>query len=227
MINDIEIQVIKSKTTPVSWFDQAYDSIATQIPEKNIKVYESSELGMLHQRLHFIENCKTTFLGWVDDKDFILPGTLIKCRTFLQGEQSKQFCGIFTAMGLLKESTEFKTISDVDLVKLGGVYSTEKHLLGESIPNPFQLFRTVAAKHALSIPAKFYSAKAYSSDLISGYALLYGPWRKLLEPLYINRAIMTLLDFDTSDSLKKIVYNHLRSVVGTVRSKQTPIITEE
>lgn len=223
MITDIEIQLIKSKTTPTVWFEQAYNSIATQIPDKNIKVYESSELGTLHQRLHFIENCKTTFLGWVDDSDFILPGTLTKCRTFLQGEQAVRFCGIFTAMGLLKEDKEFKTLSDVSLVQLGGTYTPEKHLLGETIPNPFLLLRRDSAKLALAIPAKFYAAKAYSLDLIAGYSLLYGPWRKILDPLYIKRTILTPEDFDTSDSLKSIVYNHIRSVAGVTRSKQSPI----
>ena len=225
MIDDIEIQIIKDPQTPRGWFRQSYYSVSDQIPEKNIKVYEGDELGILEKRLHFIQNCKTPFLGWVEDRDLIIPNTLTKCRSLLIKSKDRTFCGVFTAYGILNENKNFTSIQNLEQVCLGGNYTQGQHLAGVQVPTPFMLFRLDSAKKALTIPSQFFGARAYSNDLISGYALLYGPWKKVFDPLYIKRMTISQQDFEESTTIRDIVYKQLNSIVPPISTVFSPIKT--
>ena len=178
-------------------------------------------MGLLETRLHFIRNCKTPFLGWVDSTDFILPDTIQKCRSCLFNQENSKYSGIFTGIANLPIDTVYTDLTDTYSSPYKD-YTLTEHLAGNITPTPFMLFRTKAVKQALTILPKFFSARAYTDMLISGYVLDSGPWLQFPDTLYIKREISHPWDFEKTEALRSTILDHLRSRIQGI-SETNPV----
>ena len=158
----------------------------------------------------------------MDDDDFLQPNVLQKCRYFLSGSQNSSCCGVFTGYYELDESAENRNVSQLPVKNLAINYSRELQLEGKTVPDQFMLYRTTAARKSLSIPSKFFAAREFVTDLIAGYALALGDWRRLYEPLYVKRKRSSSLTSQQSTELRTVIYKHL-SDQFTRKDPKSPI----
>jgi hypothetical protein len=164
-----------------SWFEEAVES--TKSHPVDLKIYRGNCLGPLHLRQEFISKCKTPYLAWIDDDDVLLPGTVQRCLDFLEKEENKKCCGVFTSAFLLDDdSRELRIPNNSERI-----FSRDSHLQREFRPHHFMLFRKEAAMRSLEIPAKFHAVRQMDLYLTTAYASLFGPWQFLDFPGYVKR----------------------------------------
>lgn len=210
--NKVELQIIYyPENCKESWFEEAVES--TKSHPLNLKIFRGNVLGPLHLRQEFISNCKTPFLGWIDDDDVLLPGTVQRCLDFFEKEENKKFCGVFTSairIGVENEEIILPNNSE-------RIFSRDSHLQREFRPHHFMLFRTEAAMRCLEIPPKFHSAIQMETFLVTAYASLFGPWKFLDFTGYVKRDRKTSIGKNIPDEIFSLVSAHCASIINKGR----------
>lgn len=205
-----ELQIITfPKNCKESWLKEAIES--TKNHPVNLRVFQGNVFGPLHLRQEFISSCKTPYLGWIDDDDILLPETINKCVNFLEKEENKSFCGVFTRSFILNDDTCELTTGQMK----ENEFSRETHLQHTFYPESFMLLRREAANFALEIPSKFHAVKSMSSFLISAYASLFGDWKFLEFDGYIKRKRQGSLSYSLSQNYSEfsLVTSHCSSII--------------
>lgn len=194
-----------------SWFEEAVES--TKSHPVDLKIYRGNCLGPLHLRQEFISKCKTPYLAWIDDDDVLLPGTIQRCLDFLEKEENKKCCGVFTSAIIINdESGEIILPNNSERI-----FSRDSHLQREFRPHHFMLFRKEAAMNCLEILPKFHSAKQMETFLITAYASLFGPWAFLDFPGYIKRDRETNLGKNIPEDVFSLTSAHCASIINKGR----------
>jgi hypothetical protein len=209
---EVELLIISyPENSKESWFEEAVES--TKGHQVDLKIYRGNVLGPLHLRQEFISKCKTPYLSWMDDDDILLPGTVQRCLDFLEKEENKKCCGVFTSVIRINDE-------DGNIILPNNserIFSRDSHLQMEFRPHHFMLFRKEAAMNCLEIPPKFHSAKQMDHYLTTAYASLFGPWKFLDFPGYIKRDRETNLGKNIPADVFSITTAHCSSIINKGR----------
>lgn len=209
---EVELQIIYyPENGKESWFEEAKES--TKGHPVDLKIYRGNCFGPLHLRQEFISKCKTPYLSWMDDDDVLLPGTVQRCLDFLEKEENKKCCGVFTsAIRIDDESGEIILPNNSERI-----FSRDSHLQREFRPHHFMLFRKESAINCLEIPPKFHSAKQMDLFLITAYASLFGSWKFLDFPGYVKRDRETNLGKNIPEDVFSLTTAHCASIINKGR----------
>lgn len=169
---NVDLQIINYKPNCKSeWFQAAKNSVKDE--PVNLHLYQGNKLGPLHLRQEFIQKCKVPYLGWIDDDDELIPGTIKQCVDFLEKQENKKFCGVYTNYSIMNEnSIIIEEINKSD-------YKEDNIFTKHERPFHFLLLRREAARFSLKIPAKYHGATGGDTLLVVSYATLFGDWFRL------------------------------------------------
>lgn len=169
---NVDLQIINFRPNcKDEWFEAAKNSVKDE--PVNLHLYQGNRFGPLHLRQEFIEQSETPYLGWIDDDDEIIPGTVQQCVDFLDREENQHYCGVYTNFSIMDEnSVIIEEINQPDYEEVN-IFTIRKR------PFHFILLRREAARYSLKIPAKYHGAIGGDTLLIVSYATLFGDWFRL------------------------------------------------
>ena len=168
----VDLQIIYfSPNCKEEWFLNAINSVKDE--PINLSLYEGHEFGPLHLRQEFIEKSNSPYIGWIDDDDELIPGTIQQCVDFLDRVENQHYCGVYTNYEIMDEdSITFETIQH-------NPYDKNNIHVPRKRPFHFTLLRNQAARQCLKIPAKFHGSRGGDTLLINAYATSFGDWYQL------------------------------------------------
>lgn len=191
-MSKVDMHVINYKPgCKQEWFDLCLKSLECEDVDLTIIPNDKKGCISLLRYDHFIKS-KHQYISYVDDDDMLIPGIVKKAVDFLELEENKKYCGIYTNLYKLNNETGGKN----KIIRKE--YDKQNHMNINRIGRPFHfmLFRNEAMNNKYINLLKEITISGLDTWTIGVICGLYSDWFRLNEIGYIWR--------DRSDSSGKV-----------------------